>query len=341
MESGSGKALLEMEVEEGTHSGGREICITEDHAERRVDRICRTLYKHVPLGAIMRAIRKGDVRLDGRRTKPDARPAAGQILRVPWEELPEKPSKGEGARETGKRVSQGNHALRNVQSVTILYQDEHLLVVDKPWGLLTQPDVKGGDSLITRIWEMIPARRDFRPVPVHRLDRNTSGILLVALNGSLLRELHALWKEERISKIYRTVVAGNPGKAGEIAEPLWKDERENRVYVDPRGVPALTRYRTLAYDGRFSLLEVELCTGRSHQIRVHLAHRGCPVVGDYKYGDEKINKDVRNREIFRPLLHAFRMVFPSMPSPWKNLSERVFICAPPCDFTEFFPEAAF
>jgi 23S rRNA pseudouridine955/2504/2580 synthase len=279
----------------------------------------------------MRCIRKGEVRLNGKRTKPDARTALGQILRVPWEEEAEKvilPK--ESAKKEKPRSSKG-------ASLPVLYQDEDLLVVNKPWGLLSQPDTKGGDSLITRVWEMVSLRRDFRPVPVHRLDRNTSGILLVALKGSLLRELYALWQGEGISKIYRVIVTGNPGEEGDLREPLRKSEKENRVYVDSRkGVPAHTRYRRLGSHGKYSLLEVELLTGRPHQIRVHLAHRGCPVVGDYKYGDEKINKNVRKRGVCRPLLHAYSLALPPMVSPWELLSERIFTCSPPEDFGHLF-----
>ncbi len=345
MEPRSGEALLEMEVGKNTRmeageektSRGRDIPITEDHAERRVDRICRTLYKHVPLGAIMKAIRKGEVRLNGRRTKPDARPSAGDILRVPWEN----PENMQGVQnpqsvQGTQSVSCAERGKRSLD-VPVLYQDEYLLVANKSAGLLSQPDVPGGDSLITRIWTMVPPRQDFRPAAVHRLDRNTSGILLVALRGSLLRELHLLWQEDTIAKIYRAVVVGNPGKEGEIREPLWKNEKENRVYVDSRGSSALTRYRTLASSRNYSLLEVELCTGRPHQIRVHLAHLGHPVLGDYKYGDEDVNRRVRSRGVRRPLLHAFRMILPLMPSPWENLSEKSFTAPPPGDFTDFFP----
>jgi 23S rRNA pseudouridine955/2504/2580 synthase len=321
-------------------SRGRDIPITEDHAERRVDRICRTLYRHVPLGAIMKAIRKGEVRLNGRRTKPDARPSAGDILRVPWENPENMPevqnSQSVQGAQSAQSVSWAERGKRSLD-VPVLYQDEYLLVADKPPGLLSQPDTPEGDSLITRIWKMVPPRQDFRPAAVHRLDRNTSGILLVALRGSLLRELHRLWQEDAISKMYRAVVVGNPGKEGEIREPLWKNEKENRVYVDPRGASALTRYRTLASSRNYSLLEVELCTGRPHQIRVHLAHLGHPVVGDYKYGDEGVNRRVRSRGVRRPLLHAFRMILPLMPSPWENLSEKSFTAPLPGDFTDFFP----
>ncbi len=327
MESGVGKAFLEMEIDRESPQKGRDILITDDHADRRVDRICRTLYKHIPLGAIMRSIRKGEVRLDGRRTKPDARPFLGQTLRVPWEELPENPGK------KGSRKS--DNSLVDKNSLRIVYEDADLLVVDKPWGLLSQPDVKGGDSLVTRIWEMVPPRQDFRAVPVHRLDRNTSGLLLVALGGSLLRELHVLWREGKIVKRYWALVAGTPKEVGEIRAPLRKEEKENRVYVDSRGEAALTRYRVLSRHGEYSLLEVELCTGRSHQIRVHLAHEGFPLVGDYKYGNPGVNKKVREQGISRPLLHAQSIEFPSMLSPWEHLSKQIFSCPPPSDFTYF------
>lgn len=318
-----------MEIDRKNPQRGRDILITEDHADRRVDRICRTLYKHIPLGAIMRSIRKGEVRLDGRRTKPDARPLFGQILRVPWEGSPE--NFGRQGSQNEENPVKGNDCLR------VIYQDADLLVVQKPWGLLSQPDVKGGDSLVTRVWNMVPPRQDFRAVPVHRLDRNTSGLVLVALGGSLLRQLHLLWREGKIVKKYWALVAGTPKEKGEIRVPLRKEEKENRVYVDSRGEAALTRYQVLSRNGEYSLLEVELCTGRSHQIRVHLAHEGYPLVGDYKYGNDDVNKKARKQGVSRPLLHAHSVAFPLMPSPWEHLSERFFSCPPPDDFTYLFP----
>ena len=266
----------------------RELVISADNDGRRVDRVLRTLWPGVPLGAIMKAIRTGEVRLDGKRTKGEARLAEGQRLTVPWED---------GAKETPERLREAALA----KPLETLYKDDFAWIVNKPAGLLTQPDERGGDSLITRaLAELRWERSDYRPATVQRLDRNTSGAVIIALTGRAQRTLAELVRERKIRKIYRAVVEGEAPEKGKIDLPLLKDARTNTVRPDEGGQRALTLYRRIALCGSRSVVEAELVTGRPHQARAHLAAIGHPIAGDAKYGG-KMGK--------RPLLHARLVIF--------------------------------
>lgn len=267
----------------------RELVISADNDGRRVDRVLRTLWPGVPLGAIMKAIRTGEVRLDGKRTKGEARLAEGQRLTVPWED---------GAKESAAPARE----LPRAKPLETLYKDDFAWIVNKPAGLLTQPDERGGDSLITRaLAELGWSRSDYRPATVQRLDRNTSGAVIIALTGRAQRTLAELVRERKIRKIYRAVVEGEAPEKGKIDLPLLKDARTNTVRPDEGGQRALTLYRRIAVCGSRSVVEAELVTGRPHQARAHLAAIGHPIAGDAKYGG-KMGK--------RSLLHARLVIFP-------------------------------
>ena len=299
--------------------------LSQDHDGRRLDRTLRSLWPEVPLSAIMRALRKGEVRLNSARVRePGTRVSAGQSLYVPWE-APGTPSEERPARRG---------------TVPILWRGERALIVNKPADLLVQPDVKGGDSVITRVWAMMEGEAasgshspGYRPAAVHRLDRNTTGVLAVALRGDALRALEALFKERRVSKRYLAIVVGcapdssklkSHGDAWEVDAPLLKDAEANIVRVSREGQSARTRCRRLAGGGELSLMSVELLTGRTHQARVHLAHIGCPILGDRKYGSFEANRRWKG-QAKRPMLHAFELEFPaSLPPALSELAGRTF-----------------
>lgn len=267
-----------------------ELKISADNAGRRVDRVLRILWPQVPLGAIMKAVRTGTVRLDGKKTKAEVRLEEGQTLCVPWENM--------------ARTKHVTAVARvKVPKLETLYRDEDIWIVNKPAGLLTQPDKSGGDSLITRaLAELKWQRLDYRPATVQRLDRNTSGALIIALTGTAQRYLAELIRVHSIRKFYYAVVEGIADESGRIALPLLKDRITNTVRPDINGQDALTLYKRLFVNGRRSVIEAELVTGRPHQVRVHLSAIGHPIVGDVKYGGGRGAK--------RPLLHARRILFP-------------------------------
>ena len=293
--------------------------LSQDHDGRRLDRTLRSVWPELPLSAIMRAIRKGEVRLDSTRARePGARVRGGQELWVPWEAPGERP------------------AVPRRGAVPILWRGGCALVVNKPADLLVQPDVKDGDSVVTRVWSMLGAAEGgspgFAPAAVHRLDRNTTGVLIVALRGDALRALEDAFRERLAGKRYLAIVVGRPSRElEEIDAPLLKDSEANVVRVLPEGKSARTRCRCLASDGGLSLVELELLTGRTHQARVHLAHVGCPILGDRKYGDFEANRLWR-ATVRRPLLHALELSFPDGLSPvLRELAGRSFRAPVPKD----------
>jgi 23S rRNA pseudouridine955/2504/2580 synthase len=268
----------------------------------------------------MRALRKGEVRLDAARAREAGlRVRAGQELYVPWEE-PGVPAR---ARDWGP--------------VPILWRSPDVLMVNKPADLLVQPDVKGGDSVVARVWGMSGGGRPgFSPAAVHRLDRNTTGVLAVALSGEALRELERLFRERLVSKRYLAVTVGKTPDRGTVDVPLLKDEETGLVRAGS-GKTAKTRYERLASGGGLSLVSAELLTGRTHQARVHLAHIGHPILGDRKYGDIETNRQWKS--VKRPLLHAWKLGFPDgLSGALLEVSGRTFTAEPPEDMTRLMRE---
>jgi RluA family pseudouridine synthase len=208
----------------------------------------------------------------------------------------------------------------------IVYQDADVLVLNKPAGLLSQKD-KSGDEDVTGALKKILPNIPFI-APVHRLDRNTSGLLLVALNAKSASALTESIKAGKVHRVYLAIVKGDPGEKGRIDLPLRKEEYSNEVFVDADdGKKAVTLFKRIKKMGATSLLEVELETGRSHQIRAHFAHLKCALIGDKKYAKKPWSI------IFgRPALHATSITFPH-PTTGKSMS---FIADPPEDFHNLF-----
>ena len=238
----------------------------------------------------MRALRKGAVRVDGKKVSCDTRMVAGQLVQVPFE-VPSAPP--------------APRALPVEGELETIYGDANVLILNKPPGLLTQPAGRKDDSLISRVWFLTgQLSAGFRPTPVHRLDRNTSGLVLVALNGQSLRILQDAFRDRLVSKIYWAVVTGEIPSGGVVDAPILKDGDTNTVTVSENGRPSLTRYRRLESGMRLSLVELDLLTGRPHQARIHMAHLGHPILGDPKYGNPRINERWVQRGVSRPMLHA-------------------------------------
>jgi 23S rRNA pseudouridine955/2504/2580 synthase len=285
-----------MKTPRGTETA---FIVTPDQEDRRLDRVLRGLYPDVPLSAIMRAIRRGEVRIGGFKSDGAARLAAGDAVTTPWGARPPR----EAASKTTGRSS--------ARKLRTLMRTDAAWFIEKPVGLLSQPDKHGVDSVVTRAWnELGWIRDDFRPALVGRLDRNVSGVMMLALRAPVLRLLWSLMTEGLVKKIYRAVVLGRPDSRGEIDIPLSKDERNNRVTAGC-GASALTRYSVLDFGKDFSLVELELVTGRPHQARVHMSAIGHPIAGDLKYGpSERVHNEGAKGGIF---LHAYSLGLPEHP----------------------------
>lgn len=296
---------------------GKEFYITADQADRRIDRLLRTMWPQVPLGTIMKALRKGEVRLDAKKVSADTRLVEGQFLQVPW-------------KDTAPNILDSTISKTNkFPPLETLYRDDYVWIVNKPAGLLTQPNVKDGDSLITRaLVELSWTRRDFHPATLQRLDRNTSGAVIIPMGGVAQRRLAELIRECKIKKVYYAVVLGDIPKTGEINKPLSKDSERNVVRVDEKGQNALTRYKKISFDGEYSTVEIELITGRSHQARVHMSSIDHAILGDRKYGGGVGAK--------RPMLHAYSITFPKDENLPINLQGKTVAAAIPNDMERFF-----
>ncbi|MGQ0658158.1 MAG: RluA family pseudouridine synthase [Chromatiales bacterium] len=277
------------------------VRVDEGHAGRRIDNLLNSLLADVPKSHIYRMLRRGEVRLNGRRVRPEVRVEQNDILRLP-------PLRSE-APTAGRRLS-ARHA-EDLRAM-VLYEDERLLVVNKPAGMA----VHGGSGLRFGLIETLRAARpeaEFLEL-VHRLDRDTSGCLIIAKGMRALRQLHDALRAGGIGKRYLLLARGQwRGGERRVDEALRKNGRqggERMVRVDPDGKPAVTWFRLKRQFPSACLLEAETDTGRTHQIRVHAACTGFPIAGDSKYGERSFTARMRGHGLHRLFLHAARVEIP-------------------------------
>lgn len=296
----------------------KTVCVDEDSADQRVDNFLMRHLKGVPKSHIYRLIRSGEVRVNKGRVGADTRLNEGDVVRLPPVRISE--------RVAEKAQAMADGAVRGVpaRDFAVLLEDEHVLVINKPAGVA----VHGGSGVSFGVIEQLRMARpqaSFLEL-VHRLDRETSGILLVAKKRSALRNLQDQFRERQTGKTYLAMVRGQwPAKLKVLDKPLHKylldggepQAGERRVKVvsrdDPDGMPSVTLVRVRETLPTGTLLEVTIKTGRTHQIRVHLASEGFPILGDDKYGDFELNKALARASaspgLKRMFLHAWRLQF--------------------------------
>lgn len=285
-----------------------EVSILEidaDQAGQRLDNFLIARLKGVPRSKIYNVIRKGEVRVNKGRIKPEYKLMAGDSVRIP-------PIR---TAEAGTEAK-ASHQMMALLADSILYEDNGLLVINKPPGLAVHGGSGVSLGLIETLRQMRPDARHLELV--HRLDRDTSGCLMVAKKRSYLRHLQAALREKSagaggIQKVYQALVIGEWSKrCHQINAPLLKMEvagGERIVKVNPEGKPSLTEFKLLRrYEG-FSLIEARPITGRTHQIRVHAQYAGHSLVGDEKYGNDDINAALRELGVKRLFLHASALAF--------------------------------
>lgn len=283
-----------MTSDEGAQASVRMLTVPDDVAGQRLDNFLLTQLKGAPRTLIYRIVRTGEVRVNKGRIKPDYRLQAGDVVRVPPLRLapvPDAPVPGAGvSRDLASRI---------------IYQEKGLLVINKPAGLA----VHGGSGVA---WGLIEALRVLRPEApflelVHRLDRDTSGLLMVAEKRSVLRELHGHLRDGHMEKVYVALLVGKlKGATHNVSAPLLKTSQgtERIVRVSSEGKEAQTQFRVIEHIGNTTLVEARPKTGRTHQIRVHAQYLGHPLVGDEKYGNDAVNKAMRIYGVNRLFLHA-------------------------------------
>jgi 23S rRNA pseudouridine955/2504/2580 synthase len=298
----------------GIPSAVRQVAVDAGYAGQRLDNFLRRELPNVPKSHVYRVIRKGEVRVNGKRAKPETRLAEGDTVRVPPVRL-----EPEG---TPRRLP---HAIADQIRTAIIYEDRDLLVLDKPAGIA----VHGGSGVSFGVIEALRALRPEETLELaHRLDRDTSGCLLVARRPAALRTLHALLRDGDFDKRYLALVRGKwELGAKRIDAPLRTDIRvggERTVKVNATGKEAISDFKPVQFFGKkASLVEVALRTGRTHQIRVHAAHAGYPIAGDEKYGAAEFNEAMRGLGLERMFLHAHSVSF-----TWPETGKTVSVNAP-------------
>ncbi|WP_455206698.1 23S rRNA pseudouridine(955/2504/2580) synthase RluC [Kaarinaea lacus] len=276
--------------------------ISEERSGQRIDNFLLSQLKGVPKSRIYRLLRKGEVRVNKGRIKPDYRLKTGDQVRIP-------PIRVTSRDEQSHQVP-ARSFLASVES-SIIYNDNNLLVLNKPAGLA----VHGGSGIQFGVIEALRAifPEEHHLELVHRLDRDTSGCLLVSKKRSMLRRLHEQLRNNDIRKTYLALVKGCwQGGKQTIDVPLRKNtlkSGERIVRVDAEGKAAQSIFKPIKTYTEYTLMEVELITGRTHQIRVHAAHVGHPIAGDEKYGNRGFNLSMKALGLDRLFLHAKSLTF--------------------------------
>ena len=286
----------------GKYTSVRNYIVDEEYINSRLDNCLISQLKGLPRSKVYSIIRKGEVRVNSLRSKPDKRLKKDDVIRIPPYMIREKASV-----EAGK-------SLIGLLEESIIYNENSILILNKPEGLASH----GGSGLKLGLIEAVrQLDSKFKNAQlVHRLDRDTSGCIVLALKRPVLRILNKELREGRVEKKYLAVVKGQwLHKEKLITLNLKKNQLRSgarEVIVRPDGKESITRFKRLKGNKSLSLLECKLITGRTHQIRVQTSHEGHPVIGDKKYGDSDTNNLYRKKGIKRMLLHAISINFPAI-----------------------------
>ena len=272
----------------------KTITIQANDANQRLDKFLTKSFPNLPQSMLYKSIRKKDIKCNGKRCEISTRLQEGDVLTLYLKD------------EFFQKEPKQYDFLKAPKKLTIVYEDENILLLDKKPGLIVHPDENYHfDSLIARVQHYLydkgeydpEAENSFAPALVNRIDRNTGGIVMAAKNAEALRILNEKLRARELTKKYLCIVCGKmPKKEDTLEGFLEKNESQNRVYISQKANANTrsirTKYRVLEEKKGFSLLEVELLTGRTHQIRAHMASIGHPLAGDGKYGKNAVNKKI-------------------------------------------------
>jgi len=297
--------------------------IKKEEEGQTLEKFVKKALSEAPLSFIYKLFRKKDVKVNGH-----------------WQDKKYFISSGEeiSIYITDSQLEEFKRQVESKQvediSSWIIYEDENILLINKPRGVLVQKNSEDSIALDEMVISYLINKGEYnpnknlgyKPSPAHRLDRNTAGIVVFGKNIATLRYLsEALNDKSIISKRYLALVKGEIDVDGEINAPLLKNSQSQRVSVSKEGKPSITKYKVVETFKGYTLLEVELLTGRTHQIRVHMAYINHPVIGDSKYGDYELNKEIESKYGFKnQFLEAYQLDFHKLDNPLKYLSGRSF-----------------
>lgn len=300
----------------------QKFIVSDQEAGQTLEKYVKKVLKAAPLSVIYKLFRKKDIKVNGHWQKEKYILSSGEEVSVFL--VDEKLSEFKKNKEYKQ-----NESLKDL----IIYEDDNVILINKPRGLLVQKASEEDIALDEMVISYLIEKKEYdpnknlgyTPAPSHRLDRNTAGIVIFGKNLKTLQYLSKVMSDKnKIEKKYITLVKGHIDESGEINAPLLKKQTHVEVnYKD--GKEAITRYKLIKYVGDFSLVEVTLLTGRTHQIRVHFSHIDHPVVGDSKYGDFSLNKEIeRNYKFKNQFLIAYHLKFMHLEEPLANLNNKTF-----------------
>lgn len=310
----------------------KEIVITALEAGQRMDKLLGRYLKEAPKSFVYKMLRKKNITLNGKKADGSEKLQEEDIIRIYFAEETLKKFCGEEAGEESSLMQQYPG-----YPLDVIYEDQNVLLVNKPAGMLSQKAKPEDVSLVEYLIGYLLRKGElsagelshFHPSVCNRLDRNTSGIVVAGKTMAGLQELGKMFHDRAMCKYYRCLVKGEVRQSCYLEGYLKKDEIRNQVSISKEKTPdsqlIRTEYVPVKTGNGLTLLEVHLITGRSHQIRAHLASIGHPIAGDTKYGDSHLNQRLRDRYGLRyQLLHSYRMELPSMDGALDNLSGKTF-----------------
>lgn len=272
----------------------KEIIISDNEAGQRLDRFLLKYFNNSSRANVFKLIRKKVFKVNGKREDEAYFLELGDVLSVYLSD-----------EAFNSLVKEEPEWKSDHVDLDIVHEDDEILIVNKPKGLLTHPDKNEyKDTLSTKVQLYLKplCTRTFKPASIQRLDKNTSGLVMFCKTYDSLKKYNAMMRERKIQKFYLAVVEGRITESGEVAVKMSKDEETNISTVGDEGKDTLTKYKPLKRVGKYTLLEVELLTGRTHQIRVAMSSIGHPLAGDVKYGGKRL------RELNGQLLHGYKLI---------------------------------
>lgn len=311
----------------------QKFIVTNSESGQYLEKYIRKVLSDAPLSFIYKLFRKKDIKVNGhwQKEKYLLNEKDEVSIFITDSQL------DEFKKKTKTQVSE------NIAN-WIVYEDKNILIINKPRGVIVQKDNSGSIALDEMVVSYLTNKKEYdpskdlgyTPAPIHRLDRNTAGLIVFGKNIATLRYLSKIIQDkEKVVKKYLTLVVGEVNKNGEVNLPLLKNAKTGRVSVNSEGKEAITQFKVVKKYNGFTLLEVKLLTGRTHQIRVHLASIGYPVVGDSKYGNYDINKIIEKEYGFKnQFLISDYLEFKGLEEPLKYLSGKSYSIDLPSELNE-------